>query len=83
MNAQVMYGQPVPEPLKEEPRAPVKLLIEEPPKLELKTLPDILKYAYLGANETLSMIIPATLNKDQEEVLVDVLREHRRGYGGQ
>ena len=31
--------------------------IVEPPKLELKPLPDTLKYAFLGKSETLSVII--------------------------
>ncbi|KAK8659806.1 hypothetical protein V6N13_029999 [Hibiscus sabdariffa] len=35
--------------------------IEQPPKLELKPLPNQLKYAYLGENETLPVIISSKL----------------------
>ena len=48
-----------------------------PPKLELKPLPENLKYAYLGDNEILPVIISSALSLDQEEKLTKVLREHR------
>jgi hypothetical protein len=38
--------------------------LESPPKLELKPLPDKLKYAFLGANDTLPVIIASDLQKD-------------------
>ena len=38
--------------------------IIEPPKLELKPLPDTLKYSFLGESETLLVIIFSTLDKD-------------------
>ncbi|XP_016699982.1 uncharacterized protein [Gossypium hirsutum] len=38
-----------------------KLSIEEPPKHELKTLPSLLKYIYLGNSSTLSVIVLANL----------------------
>jgi len=44
-----------------------------PPQLELKPLLDNLKYAYLGENETLPVIIPSALTFDQEEKLIKVL----------
>ena len=37
------------------------LLIEKPQVLELKTLPSHLKYAYLGQNSTLPIIVSTTL----------------------
>jgi len=53
-----------------------------PPKLELKPLPDNLKYAYLGDNETLPVIISSALTLDQEKrKLVKVLREHSKAIG--
>ena len=52
-----------------------------PPKLELKPLPDNLKYAYLGDNETLPVIISSALTLDQEKKLVKVLREHSKVIG--
>ncbi|XP_015959277.1 uncharacterized protein LOC107483169 [Arachis duranensis] len=39
----------------------------EAPKLELKTLPPSLKYAYLGDNNTYPVIINSSLNEEQEE----------------
>jgi len=48
------------------------------PKLELKPLPNNLKYAYLGDNETLPIIISSALTLDQEKKLVNVLREHSK-----
>ena len=39
---------------------------EEAPQLELKLLPSGLKYAYLGLDETFSIVIPSVLNEEQE-----------------
>jgi len=52
-----------------------------PPKLELKPLPENLKYTYLGDNETLPVIISSALTLDQEEKLIKVLREHSEALG--
>ena len=65
------------EPLPLPTSVPV-LSIVEPPKLELKPLPDTLKYAFLGESKTLSVIISSDLDKDQEEKLLDVLGNIRR-----
>ncbi|XP_073120292.1 uncharacterized protein [Henckelia pumila] len=51
------------------------------PKLELKSLPDHLKYIYLGDEETLPVIISKKLTEDQEERLVTVLKEHKTAIG--
>lgn len=53
----------------------------EPPTLELKELPSHLKYAFLGENETLPVIISSKLTPVQEEKLLRVLREHKRAIG--
>ena len=45
------------------------------PKLELKTLPDHLKYVFLGENETLPVIIASNLSSLQEEKLIQVLKD--------
>ncbi|KAI5328130.1 hypothetical protein L3X38_027526 [Prunus dulcis] len=52
-----------------------------PPKLELKPLPSHLKYAYLGANETLPVIIAASLTSHEEDSLIEVLKEHKTALG--
>ena len=50
---------------------------ERPPKLELKPLPSHLKYAFLGAEETFPVIISSSLEIDQENQLLEILRTHR------
>jgi len=52
-----------------------------PPKLVLKPLPENLKYAYLGEDETLPVIISNALTSEQEDTLVRVLREHSEALG--
>ncbi|XP_075074564.1 uncharacterized protein LOC107782482 [Nicotiana tabacum] len=46
--------------LEERKTSPAKPLIEEPPKLELKPLPSHLRYAFLGPDLTLLIIISAS-----------------------
>ncbi|XP_023739910.1 uncharacterized protein LOC111888026 [Lactuca sativa] len=53
----------------------------QPPELELKSLPQHLKYAYLGDNETLPVIISTHLTKCEEEKLLEVLREDKEAMG--
>ncbi|XP_037495738.1 uncharacterized protein LOC119370859 [Jatropha curcas] len=45
------------------------------PKLELKPLPDHLKYAFLGNGDTLPVIISSKLSEVEEESLVQILLE--------
>jgi len=40
-----------------------------------------LKYAYLGDNETVPVIISSELTFDQEEKLVKVLKDHSKAIG--
>ncbi|XP_042519247.1 uncharacterized protein LOC122093057 [Macadamia integrifolia] len=55
--------------------------IEPPPMLELKPLPDSLKYPFLGSNETLRINIASNLTPNQESKLLDVLNEHKVANG--
>ena len=55
--------------------------IESPHILELKLLPSHLKYAYLGQNNTLPVIISFTLDAGQEQSLVDALGKYRKAIG--
>ena len=41
--------------------------LAKPPSLELKPLPSYLKYAYLGKNDTLLIIVSSSSTGDQEE----------------
>ena len=48
--------------------------------MELKPLPNMLKYAFLDF-KTLSVIISSNLDKNQEGKLLDVLSEHKKALG--
>ena len=56
-------------------------LEEKPPKLELKPLPSHLKYAFLGVEETFPVIISSSLESDQENKLLEILRTHKTTIG--
>jgi hypothetical protein len=55
--------------------------LESPSKLKLKSLPEKLKYSFLGVNDTLLVIIASDLHKDQEDNLLEVLKEHKEAIG--
>ncbi|KAL2242612.1 UNVERIFIED_CONTAM: Transposon Ty3-G Gag-Pol polyprotein [Sesamum indicum] len=55
--------------------------ILQAPALELKELPKHLKYAFLGENKTLPVIISSKLTDLEEEKLIRVLREFREAIG--
>ena len=54
---------------------------EEAPQLELKPLPNGLKYAYLGLSETFPVVISSTLNEEHEGKLLNVSRDHKSALG--
>ncbi|XP_070667959.1 uncharacterized protein [Malus domestica] len=47
------------------------------PKLELKPIPEHLKYAFLGEDETLPVIILSQLTAEEGEKLIRVLKDHK------
>ncbi|TQD74247.1 hypothetical protein C1H46_040222 [Malus baccata] len=51
------------------------------PVLELKPLPDHLKYVFLGDNKTLPVIVSSSLTAIEEEKLIRVLKEHKTAIG--
>ncbi|KAD4179197.1 hypothetical protein E3N88_27788 [Mikania micrantha] len=59
----------------------LKPSIVSPPKVELKELPKHLKYAFLGEDQTLPVIIASHLEKEQEEALLRVLKDHKAAIG--
>ncbi|KAL0366957.1 UNVERIFIED_CONTAM: putative mitochondrial protein [Sesamum radiatum] len=65
------------------PQSRAKLLpsILQAPMLELKELPNHLKYAFLGENDTLPVIISSKLTPLEEAKLVRVLKEFREAIG--
>ena len=54
---------------------------EKPPKLELKPLPSHLKYEFLGVEYTFPIIISSSLDPDQENKLLEILRTHKIAIG--
>ncbi|XP_062080505.1 uncharacterized protein LOC133785270 [Humulus lupulus] len=55
--------------------------VEKPPELELKVLPDHLRYEFLGENKTLPVIVSALLSEIEVEKLLKVLRMYKRDIG--
>ncbi|XP_063942447.1 uncharacterized protein LOC135150236 [Daucus carota subsp. sativus] len=60
---------------------PKKTVESQPPELELKPLPDTLKYAFIGPNESYPVIIASNLTTSQEEELLEILRKHKGAIG--
>ncbi|RDY01987.1 hypothetical protein CR513_14618, partial [Mucuna pruriens] len=52
------------------------------PPMELKPFPSHLKYAYLDSEQQLPVIIASNLLLEQEDKLLEVLRQHKRQLGG-
>ncbi|CAM8953557.1 unnamed protein product [Rhodiola kirilowii] len=55
--------------------------VMQAPKIELKSLPGHLKYAFLGDNDTLPVIIKSGLEAGQEQSLIKVLKQHKLAIG--
>ena len=55
--------------------------VVQAPEIELKPLPDHLKYAFLGEGDTLPVIISNKLTSEQEGKLVAMLKEHKTALG--
>ncbi|XP_058198456.1 uncharacterized protein LOC131313977 [Rhododendron vialii] len=53
----------------------------EPSMLELKALPNTLKYAYLGDGQTYPVVISSVLSKLQKLELLALLRKHSKAIG--
>jgi len=53
----------------------------EKAKVELKTLPEHLKYVFLGENEANPVIINSSLRMEEEDQLVKVLKKHKVAIG--
>ncbi|RDX74008.1 Retrovirus-related Pol polyprotein, partial [Mucuna pruriens] len=67
-------GQTYPSPLIE--KSPLL-----PPPMELKPLSSHLKYAYLDKEQQLPVIIANNLHQEQEDKLLEVLRQHKKAIG--
>ncbi|RDX70206.1 Retrovirus-related Pol polyprotein from transposon 17.6, partial [Mucuna pruriens] len=72
--SQDQVGQSDPSPVTE--KSPLL-----PPPMELKPLPSHLKYAYLDREQQLPVIIANNLHQEQEDKLLEVLRQHKKAIG--
>nr|XP_043629802.1 uncharacterized protein LOC122601095 [Erigeron canadensis] len=59
----------------------LKPSIESPPQVELKEHPSHLKYAFLGEEQTLPVIIASNLEEVQERALLKVFKEYKAAIG--
>ncbi|GKF52827.1 hypothetical protein Tco_0159737 [Tanacetum coccineum] len=57
------------------------LSLEVPPTLELKPFPANLKYAFLGLNNTLPVIVASDLSGSEKEALLKVLSKYQVAVG--
>ena len=55
--------------------------IEKPPIVEEKQLLNHLRYAYLGEDSTLPVIISSSLSNVEEKKLLKILKEHKEAIG--
>ncbi|XP_070005935.1 uncharacterized protein [Nicotiana sylvestris] len=60
---------------------PTKPSIEEPPTLELKSLPQHLRYEFFGPSSTLLVILSSCLTNMQVESILEVLQRRKREIG--
>ena len=54
---------------------------KDAPKLQLKSLPEKLKYAFLGKEQTYHVVISSTLTSDQEGKLLTILKKYKNAIG--
>ncbi|CAN6685478.1 unnamed protein product [Malus baccata var. baccata] len=55
----------------------MRIVVMKALKLELKPIPEHLKYAFLGEDETLPVIISSQLSTEEGEKLIRVLKDHK------
>ena len=55
--------------------------IEKPPIMEEKQLPNHLRYAYIGEESTLPVIISSSVSNMEEEKLLKILKVHKEAIG--
>ena len=76
----MQFWQPRFEELPREREKPKPSSLESP-KVELSPLPKGLKHAFLGSGNTFPVIISSELNAEQDEKLINLLREHKSALG--
>ena len=68
-------------PLSELKTEPLRPSIQAPPQLELKTLPELLKYMSLRLEKILAVIIASDLTAEQKDQLLNILKTYREAIG--
>ena len=58
-----------------------KIEQQEAPKLKLKHLPEVLKYTYLGEEQTYSIVISSILTSNQEGKFLFILKKYKNTIG--
>ncbi|RDX99214.1 hypothetical protein CR513_17761, partial [Mucuna pruriens] len=82
--AEIMSAHLVPSPNQVgqiDPKSSIEKSSSPPPHMELKPLPNHLKYAYLDKEQQIPVIIAKNLHQEQEDKLLEVLRQHKRAMG--
>ncbi|RDY12523.1 Retrovirus-related Pol polyprotein, partial [Mucuna pruriens] len=82
--AEIMSAHLVPSPIQvgqTDPESLTENSLSTPPPMELKPLPNHLKYAYLDNEQQLPVIIANNLYQEQEDKLLNVLRQHKKAIG--
>ncbi|XP_055802771.1 uncharacterized protein LOC129871971 [Solanum dulcamara] len=69
------------EPLNRELGPSPKPYLEESPNMELKQLPTHLRYAFLGVNNTILVILSSALSEMQVIAALEVLKRHKKAIG--
>lgn len=67
--------------MKNHENQPARTSVETTPKLELKDVTPHLRYAFLGKDEKLQVIIALDLNGQQVECLVSLLKRFNQAIG--
>ncbi|XP_061343768.1 uncharacterized protein LOC133289784 [Gastrolobium bilobum] len=80
-NCYLQERKPEPLQITEQEKQVKKPSSEQPPDLELKPLPQHVKYAYMGSNNILSVIISSLLTKEQEELPISKLKKYQGAIG--
>ncbi|RDY12054.1 hypothetical protein CR513_03198, partial [Mucuna pruriens] len=60
---------------------PISEVSPPKPPTELKPLPNHLKYAYLGDEQQFPVIIASNLHQEQEDKLLQVLKQQKKAIG--
>ncbi|RDX92975.1 hypothetical protein CR513_24819, partial [Mucuna pruriens] len=84
LKVEIMSAHLVPNPNQvgqTDPKSLIQNSSSPPPPMELKPLPNHLKYLYLDSEQQRPIIIANNLHQEQEDKLLEVLRQHKKAIG--